>query len=125
MKIESLYFNRGFETTLMTKTVDYEVGSGNVFADLGVDDAEEMLAKAKLALAILDTIEQRGLTQQQAAELLETDRSNVSKLKRGSELRKFTFDRLLSWLTKLDHDVTLTIKHKSRRRESGRLRVAV
>ncbi len=109
----------------MTKTVDYEVSSGNVFADLGVDNPEEMLAKAKLALTILDAIEQRGLTQQQAAELLETDRTNISKLKRGNELRKFTFDRLLSWLTKLDRDVILTVKRKSGRRESGELRVAV
>ena len=109
----------------MTKTVDYEVSSGNVFADLGVDNPEEMLAKAELALTILDAIEQRGLTQRQAAELLETDRTNISKLKRGNELRKFTFDRLLSWLIKLDRDVILTVKRKSGRRKSGKLRVAV
>ena len=109
----------------MTKTVDYEVSSGNVFADLEVDNPEEMLAKTKLALTILDAIEQRDLTQQQAAELLETDRTNISKLKRGNELRKFTFDRPLSWLTRLDHDVILTVKRKSARRESGELRVAV
>ena len=105
--------------------VDYEVSSGNVFADLEVDNPEEMLAKAQLALTILGAIEQRGLTQQQAAELLETDRTNISKLKRGNELRKFTFDRLLSWLTRLDRDVILTVKRKSGRRESGELRVAV
>ena len=109
----------------MTKMVDYEVSSGNVFADLEVDNPEEMLAKAQLALTILGAIEQRGLTQQQAAELLETDRTNISKLKRGNELRKFTFDRLLSWLTRLDRDVILTVKRKSGRRESGKLRVAV
>ena len=109
----------------MTKMVDYEVSSGNVFADLEVDNPEEMLAKAQLALTILGAIEQRGLTQQQAAELLETDRTNISKLKRGNELRKFTFDRLLSWLTRLDRDVILTVKRKSGRRESGELRVAV
>ena len=109
----------------MTSAIDYEVSSGNVFADLGVDNPEEMLVKAKLALTILDAIEQSGLTQRQAAELLETNRTNISKLKRGDELRKFTFDRLLSWLTKLDRDVTLTVKRKSRRHESGQLHVAI
>jgi len=109
----------------MTKTIDYEVGSGNVFADLGVDNPDDMLAKAKLALTILDVIEQRNLTQQQAAKLLETNRTNISKLKRGNELRKFTFDRLLSWLTKLDQDVTLTVKRKPKRHESGQLHVAL
>ena len=101
----------------MTKMVDYEVSSGNVFADLEVDNPDEMLAKAKLALTILDAIEQRGLTQQQATELLKTDRTNISKLKRGNELCKFTFHRLLSWLTKLDRDVILTVKRESGRHE--------
>lgn len=65
------------------------------------------------------------VTTEKPAELLETDRTNISKLRRSNELRKFTFDRLLSWLTKLDRDVTLTVKRKSGRRESGKLRVAV
>ena len=109
----------------MTRSIDYEISSGNVFADLGVDDPEEMLAKAKLAMTILNAIEQRGLTQHQAAKLLETNRTNISKLKRGNELRKFTFDRLLSWLTKLDRDVTLTVKRKPSRHETGQLHVTV
>jgi predicted XRE-type DNA-binding protein len=107
----------------MTKSIDYERGSGNVFADLGVDAADEMLAKAKLALAILQSIEQRQLTQQQAATLLGTNRTNISKLKRGDELRKFTFDRLLAWLTQLDCDVTLSVAPKPEHRQSGLVRV--
>ena len=107
----------------MTKTVDYEVSSGNVFADLEVEQAEAMLAKAQLAMAILEAIDKRGLTQQQAAKLLGTERSNVSKLKRGRELRKFSFDRLLSWLNKLDRDVTLTVKSKPGNQDTGHLHV--
>ena len=64
----------------MVNDTDYEVSSGNVFADLGVDAADEMLAKAKLATAILDVIKKRGLTQHQAAKLLNADRSYISKL---------------------------------------------
>lgn len=105
-------------------TEDVTRGSGNIFADLGVDDADEILAKAQLASAILDVIERRGLTQNQAARILETDQSYISKLKRGRELRRFTFDRLLSWLNKLDHNVTLTIKRKPSNEEAATIHVA-
>ncbi len=102
-----------------------ERSSGNVFADLGVDVPNEMLAKAKLASAILDVIKHRGLTQLQAAKILDTDQSYISKLNRGSELRRFSFDRLMGWLTKLDRNVTLTVKQKPRSQESALIRVAV
>ncbi len=109
----------------MVNDTDYEVSSGNVFADLGAEAAAEMLAKAKLATAILDIIKKRELTQYQAAKLLDTDRTYISKLKRGSELRRFTFDRLLTWLNKLDQDVILTVKHKARNHDAARINVAI
>jgi len=109
----------------MVNDTDYAVSSENVFADLGVDAADEMLAKAKLAMAILDVIKTRGLTQHQAAKLLNADRPYISKLKRGSELRRFTFDRLLTWLNKLDQDVILTVKHKAKNHDIARINVAI
>ncbi len=102
-----------------------ERGSGNVFADLGVDAPNEMLAKAKLASAILDIIEHRKLTQHQAAKILGTDQAYISKLKRGSELRRFTLDRLVTWLTKLDRNVTLIVKPKPRTQETAEIQVSV
>ena len=107
----------------MSEKMSHEVSSGNVFADLGVPKAEEMLAKAQLAQEIITIIESRGLTQQQAAELLGTDQSYISKLKRGRELRRFTFDRLLHWLNCLDRDVTLTIERKSRKQGDAAIHV--
>lgn len=108
----------------MTKEI-IERSSGNVFADIGVDDADEMLAKAKLASAILDIIEHRKLTQHQAAKILGTDQAYISKLKRGSELRRFTFDRLMSWLTKLDRNVIVSVKRKTSGQESAAIQVAI
>lgn len=108
----------------MTKDADYVAGGGNVFADLGLEDAEAMRAKAELALAILQAIRRRKLTQDAAAELLQTDRTSISKLKRGRELRKFSFDRLLNWLTRLDLDVTLHVAQKAKGRSHGCVRVA-
>lgn len=102
-----------------------EQSSGNIFADLNVDDATHMQAKAKLALAILTCIEERGLTQMEAAQFLGTDQSYISKLKRGRELRRFTFDRLMGWLSKLDYNVTLTVEQKPKSQQNGHIQVAV
>jgi len=110
-------------TTEHIETV--EQSSGNMFADLNVDDANDMQAKAKLAFAILTCIEERGLTQMEAAQFLGTDQSYISKLKRGRELRRFTFDRLMSWLSKLDYNVTLTIEQKTKSQQNGHIQVAV
>ena len=68
-----------------------EKSSGNIFADLGLDDAGQMLAKAKLASFIIDEIDKRGLTQNQAAKLFVTDQSHISRLQRGHEFQRFTF----------------------------------
>lgn len=98
--------------------------SGNIFADLGLKDADDLLAKAKLAVSIIGIIEKRSLTQQQAAALLGTDQSNISRLKKGSGLEKFTFDRLMHWLLKLDRDITITVTEKKPRRKRTYIRVA-
>ena len=60
-----------------TKTKDYKRGSGNVFADLGVRDPEEALAKAELAHKITVLVRDRGLTQIQAAKLLGISRATL------------------------------------------------
>ena len=96
---------------------------GNIFADLEVAKADDMLAKAQLAATILAIIEQRGLKQHEAAKLLGTDQSYISKLKRGSELRRFTYDRLLDWLIKLDHRVILTIEHLEKHDTESKIQV--
>lgn len=55
-------------STIFINGVPIEMGSGNVYADLGYPDAEEMLLKASLVHQIQQTIDSQGLTQQQAAE---------------------------------------------------------
>lgn len=82
-------------------------GSGNVFADLGLPDAEELHAKARLNLAIKRIITERGLTQVQAAKALGIDRADVSNLING-KLRSITLDRLTMLLNRLDQDVEIT-----------------
>lgn len=60
-----------------------ETSSGNVFADLGFQDAEERLLKAKLATKIAQLIEKKGWTQAQTAERTALDQPKVSRLLRG------------------------------------------
>ena len=106
----------------MTESI--EKSTGNVFTDLDISDADAMLAKAKLASFIIDEIEKRGLTQSQAARLFGTDQSHISKLKRGHELQRFTFDRLFGWMNKLERNIILTPKSKKRSEETATIQVA-
>lgn len=82
--------------------------SGNVFADLGLADAEDLLAKANLALHIRNTIKTRKLTQTRAAELLGLDQPKVSSIVNG-RLEGFSTNRLMRFLTDLGCDVQISV----------------
>jgi len=98
-------------------------GSGNVFADLGLPEPEETLAKARLADLIDTTLEDRGLTQTQAGEILGIDQGTVSKLANG-RLDGFSQERLIRYLTALGLDVEIVVRPSLRPGDPGRLRVA-
>jgi predicted XRE-type DNA-binding protein len=85
--------------------------SGNVFADLGLPDAPELLAKADLAIEIGRVLDERGLSQSEAARLLRTSQPRISDLRRG-RLEGFTLDRLVRFLNALDQDVEMRIRPK-------------
>ena len=104
--------------------VKLELGSGNVYADLGVKDADAMLVKAELVLAISRIIQDRGLTQAPAAELLGLTQPKLSNLLRG-QFHGISERRLIDCLTRLGRDVQIVVKEKPRSRASGRLSVVV
>jgi predicted XRE-type DNA-binding protein len=106
----------------MNDKIPVEESSGNVFADLGYPNAEEALAKARLAQHIAEIIEEKRLTQVRAAKLLGIDQPKVSKLRRG-QLREFSTERLFRFLTALDQDVEIVIKRKPRSRRQARVSV--
>ena len=97
-------------------------GSGNVFADLGVAEPEEELAKTQLAGLIRDAIKRRRLTQGQAATMTGLDQPKVSALVNG-RLGGFSSDRLMRCLTALGQDVEIVVRRRVRARARGRLRV--
>ena len=77
-----------------------ERGSGNVFADLRLPDADAHLLKAQLVTRIDDVVRRRGLKQAEAAKLLALSQPDVSRLLRGS-FREYSMERLLRLLTAL------------------------
>ena len=100
----------------MTKReCDYIISSGNVFADLGLPNPEEALAKAELAHKIVELIRARGLTQMRTAELLKVDQPKVSALIRG-QLAGFSLERLMRFLLLLGQDIRITVQKSSRPR---------
>ena len=100
----------------------FEESSGNVFADLGLPDAEERLVKATLAIEIGRIIKQRKLTQQAAAKLIGIDQPKVSHVLTG-RLAGYSTARLMGFLTALGRDIEIVVRPAPRRRRQGRLRV--
>jgi predicted XRE-type DNA-binding protein len=94
-----------------TEETMIERGSGNVFSDLGLPDADELLAKSKLARAISVAIKERKVTQTQLAKLTGIDQSKISQLLNG-KISGFSSDRLMHILTKLDQDVVIIVMPK-------------
>lgn len=97
--------------------------SGNVFADLGLPDAEERLFKAQIASRICDIIRERGLLQEQAAEILGINQPKVSALTRG-RLDGFSTDRLFHFLNALDQDIEIVIRPHVGASQSAGIRVS-
>lgn len=80
-----------------------EESSGNIFADLGLRNPKQRLAKAALAFRIAERIRTRRLTRTQAARILKIDEPKISRLLRG-QLSNFSIRRLTRFLTLLEHD---------------------
>ncbi len=106
---------------MTTNKVKIERGSGNVFADLGLPEAEAHLLKAELVTRIDKIIRQRGFKQVEAAKLLGLSQPDVSRLLRG-RFEEFSMERLLRLLTALGRDVEIVIR-ESRSERQGRLSV--
>ena len=106
------------------QSVPIEIGSGNVYADLGYRDSESMLVKAQLAAKIAEILQRRALTQARAAEILGLTQPKVSALLKG-RFRGISEHRLLECLTRLGRDVHIVIKPTPRSRSNGRLTLSV
>jgi predicted XRE-type DNA-binding protein len=89
-------------------------GSGNVFADIGLKDADELFARAQIGIEVLKILQDRKLKQREIAELLDIRQSEVSHLMRA-QFHRFSEGKLLGFLKKLDREVTLVISQPQER----------
>ncbi|MFL9499473.1 helix-turn-helix domain-containing protein [Rhodopseudomonas palustris] len=97
-------------------------GSGNVFVDLGMADAEERQTKLRLAYALNAVIDRARLSQAAAAERLGINQPKVSAL-RNYKLEGFSVERLMTLLNALDQDIEIVIRKKPRSRAAARISV--
>lgn len=97
--------------------IEIEASSGDVYADLGFAEAEEMLAKARLVAQIQRILTARKLTQAAAADVLGIDQPKISMLLRG-HFQGYSQARLIGFLTKLGRDIEIVIKDAPRRAPS-------
>lgn len=97
-------------------------GSGNVFADLGLPEAEERQTKLRLAYALNAVIAAQRLTQEEAAVRLGLNQPKVSAL-RNYKLEGFSVERLMTLLNALDRDIEIVIRKKPKSRLAAKIRV--
>jgi predicted XRE-type DNA-binding protein len=97
--------------------MEFFIGSGNVFKDLGYPNPDEALAKADLARQIYKTIKEKKLTQAQAAKIMGIDQPKVSDIIRG-KLSRYSIDRLMRFLKLLGKDIEIRIKNPKRNEHS-------
>jgi predicted XRE-type DNA-binding protein len=106
--------------SIKNKLPAHEKGSGNIFADLGLPNAEEHLLKAALVVQLKRLIAEHGLTQTAAAKLIKMKQPDLSKLLKG-DLRLVSVDKLMRMLTAFAQDVEITLKPHRKRGEAGRI----
>jgi predicted XRE-type DNA-binding protein len=88
--------------------IEYEEGSGNVFADLGLEDADELFARAQIGVCVFKILKDRKLKQREIAPILGIAQSDMSHLMNG-HFSRFTTDKLLHFLKRLDRKITIQI----------------
>ncbi len=114
--------NKTNPSTKERKMTDYTVSSGNIFADLGFTNAEEKLAKVKLASLIYDLIDERQLADEEVARILTIDVSQVTDLKNG-RLSGFSLEKLLGFLVALGQNIEIMVSPKPETLSSGTIKV--
>jgi predicted XRE-type DNA-binding protein len=97
-------------------------GSGNVFADIEVDQPGEALAKAQIVETIALLLARKQTSQREAAKLVRLTQPQISRLTRG-DTREFSYERLLRVLTDLGQDVEITIHQTRDKKKRGRVSV--
>ena len=100
--------------------VRIEKGSGNIFADLGLPDAETHFLKAQIVSEIYRLTNERKLTQTEAGKLMGISQPEVSRMFKGN-FREYSVERLIAFLTTFDRDVEIVARPRKKSGKSGRI----
>jgi predicted XRE-type DNA-binding protein len=104
----------------MGRGIRVDVGSENIFADLGLPDARSHFLKAQIVSEIYRLTKARRLTQTQAGKHMGISQPEVSRMFRGT-FREYSVDRLMELLTRFDRDVEIVVKPHKRSGKQGRI----
>lgn len=96
----------------MSRKTEIVEGSNNIFADIGLRDAGELLARAQIGVEVVKILQDRKLKQREIAALLHIKQAEVSHLMNG-HFHRFSAGKLLAFLKNLDREVTLIIHQPS------------
>ena len=104
----------------MRRKVKVDVGSENIFADLGLPDADTHFLKAQIVAEIYRLTNQRKLTQAQVGKLMGISQPEVSRMFKGN-FREYSIDRLMAFLTTFDRDVEIVVRPHKKAGKAGRI----
>jgi len=93
--------------------IEFEKSSGNIFADLELEDAEELFMRAKIGFFVCKILKEKKLKQREIASLLGISQSDVSHLVNG-HVHRFSTEKLLDFLKRLDQKVTVQIRDRQK-----------
>ena len=93
--------------------IKFEEGSGNVFADLGLKDSDQLMARARIGFYVFKILEDRKMKQREIAEVLGIAQPEVSHLMNG-HFSRFTTDKLLDFLKRLEQKVTIQVSRRQK-----------
>ena len=105
----------------MKRKANITAGSGNIFADLNLPDAEPHFLKAQIVSEIYRLIKDRKLTQARAGKRMGISQPEVSRMFKGY-FREYSIDRLMEFLTLFDRDVEIVVKPHRKTGKTGRIR---
>jgi predicted XRE-type DNA-binding protein len=104
----------------MAQEAKIEAGSGNIFADLGLPDADTHFLKAQIVSEIYRLTNERNLTQTEAGKLMGITQPEVSRMFKG-RFREYSVERLMGFLTGFDRDIEIVVKPHEKSGVGGRI----
>ncbi len=102
----------------MREPVEFEASSGNIFADLGLPDAETHLLKARIVSELYRIVHARKLTQVKAGQIMGITQPEVSRMFKG-HFQEYSVERLMGFLTAFNQDVEIIVRPHDRSDEVG------